>query len=84
MKHAAAFGGFGGFLLAALVGTLADRDPGLVFLDASIAAFVGASLMRWLNRVLLRNLHAALMEKQRASKEQEEGQPAGNTQTLNT
>lgn len=84
MKHSAAFGGLVGFLLVVVVGMTAGRDPGQLFLEASAAAFLGAFLMRWLNRVLLRGVHASLVAREQAANAEQQSENEAKAETFNT
>lgn len=59
-------GGFAGFVITALAGFLAGREPDLVLRDASFGCIIGALLFRWFWGVLVKALSETLSAKRAA------------------
>jgi hypothetical protein len=72
MKFVFLTGGFAGFAIASITGTLAGREPDLVLRDAGIACIASAFLFRWFWNVLIK----AVTEAVRIKRAQEEAAEA--------
>lgn len=66
MKFFTAIGGFLGFALVMGVGLAAGRQSAMLLLEASVACVIGATLFRWLHRMLLQGVKATIAEREQA------------------
>ncbi len=84
MKALFLAGGFAGFVLSSIAGVMAGRAPDLILRDAAIGCLVGALLVRWFWRVLLKAFKETLAVRRRAADEaaaaQESARAAKNAQ----
>jgi hypothetical protein len=76
MRFIFLLGGFIGFLLPFIAGSLAGRAFDLVLRDAAIGCLVGALLFRWFWSVFVKALSVAVRAKRAARAEAEEAEAA--------
>ena len=76
MKFVVCLGGFLGFTLVMAAGLFAGRRSPSLLLEASLACLLGAILFRWVHRMFLRQVQAALLQQRVEQVGKAPGNPA--------